>query len=198
VPAWVEGDPVRLEQVVTNLLGNALKFTPAERRVTLSTSLDHGRAVITVSDTGVEISSDFLPMIFQPFAQADPKFGGRAGGLGLGLTLTKRLVELHGGEITVARDGPGLGATFVVSLPAISAPTASPEAPTTRNSGRGRRIVVIEDNDDNRGGFQPSPRADLSDLAAHHRLPIASVTMDLWVSRDTPPPVCLFMYPKRC
>jgi PAS domain S-box-containing protein len=120
----VAADPARLRQVFTNLLGNAVKFTDRGGRITASVRSHGTHVAIAVSDTGVGIAADFLPFVFEPFRQADVRFDGGRGGLGLGLALSRQLVELHGGTIAAASGGPGLGATFTVRLPAaaIAAP----------------------------------------------------------------------------
>jgi signal transduction histidine kinase/CheY-like chemotaxis protein len=115
--AEVAGDPTRLQQVVWNLLSNAIKFTPAPGHVYIDLILVDSQVQIQVRDTGKGISADFLPNVFQQFAQADDSSGERRGGLGLGLAISKHLVEAHGGEISAASAGKGKGATFTVKLP---------------------------------------------------------------------------------
>jgi PAS domain S-box-containing protein len=117
LPEQVLGDPTRLQQVVWNLLTNAVKFTPEGGRVGLRMDGDADSVRITVSDTGKGIEPEFLPFIFEHFRQADPSSARRYGGLGLGLSLVKHLVELHGGTITAASEGKGRGAAFTVTLP---------------------------------------------------------------------------------
>ncbi len=113
----ITGDPGRLQQVVWNLLSNAIKFTPRSGRVELRMEgVDH-HVRITVSDTGKGIEPEFLPFVFERFRQSDSSSARRFGGLGLGLSLVKQLVELHGGTVEAASDGPGRGATFTVTLP---------------------------------------------------------------------------------
>jgi signal transduction histidine kinase len=113
--AEMDGDPTRLQQVFSNLLSNAIKFTPSggNVRVTLESSGDYH--TITVSDTGEGISAEILPFVFDRYRQAD-RTPGR-GGLGLGLTIARHLVELHGGTINAESRGKGEGATFIVQLP---------------------------------------------------------------------------------
>jgi PAS domain S-box-containing protein len=116
-PEEVFGDPTRLQQIVWNLLTNAIKFTPegGQVRLSLERAKDHVRLI--VSDTGIGIKPEFLPFLFDRFRQADPSSARSFGGLGLGLSLVKHLTELHGGAVTVASEGPGQGATFTVTLP---------------------------------------------------------------------------------
>ena len=113
----VPGDPDRLQQIVWNLLSNAIKFTPRGGRVQVRLSRVNSHVEITVADTGAGISAEFLPFVFERFRQADATFTREHGGLGLGLSIAKQLIELHGGTIAAASGGPGAGATFTVSLP---------------------------------------------------------------------------------
>jgi len=149
-PAWVYADPVRLEQIVRNLVGNAVKFTPEQGRIDVRVSATDARAVLTVSDSGIGIPKEFLPRLFQPFAQAHPEFSGESRGLGLGLALTRRLVELHGGKISVESGGPGHGSTFVVSLPLMSQPLGAAAGQAANETKVNLQILVIEDNEDYR------------------------------------------------
>jgi len=110
------GDPVRIEQIVTNLVSNAIKFTPRGGNIQIQLSRDRDETRLAVSDTGSGIPADFLPHVFEAFSQADPKH--RRGGLGLGLAIVKHLVEAHHGTIGVTSDGPGRGCTFAVLFPA--------------------------------------------------------------------------------
>jgi signal transduction histidine kinase len=116
-PIWVDGDPMRLTQVVCNLLDNAVKFTDRGGRVELDVPKTRTEAAITVRDTGIGITADVLPRLFDIFAQADGSLDRSRGGLGLGLALVKGLVALHGGSVSVASPGVGRGATFTVQLP---------------------------------------------------------------------------------
>jgi PAS domain S-box-containing protein len=113
-PILVRADPDRLRQVFLNLLTNAVKFTP-EGEVNLSGSTDDGAAVVTVRDTGIGISSDFLPLVFDPFRRSERAQGYP--GLGIGMAISRRIIEAHNGTIEVASDGPGRGSTFTVRLP---------------------------------------------------------------------------------
>jgi signal transduction histidine kinase len=115
VPAWTVGDPMRLQQVVTNLLNNAIRYTPSGGTVRLTIGSDENSAVIRVEDTGIGIDAAFLPCVFDQFRQADAKNG--RGGLGLGLAISRHIVEAHGGTIAAHSAGLGKGATFTVRLP---------------------------------------------------------------------------------
>ena len=145
----VSADATRLAQIITNMLDNAVKFTPAGGAIDVDVVREGQKAVLRVRDTGVGIEPEMLPRIFELFAQAQQPMDRPVGGLGIGLTLSRRLVELHNGTITAASDGPGRGAEFTVRLPVASA--VPPEAsPVVRGPERSRRILVIEDNDDAR------------------------------------------------
>lgn len=142
---WIDADPTRIEQVVNNLLTNALKYTPAGGRVEVRVGSDGGQAVLEVRDTGVGIHPALLPKVFDLFVQAERTLDRRAGGLGIGLTLVRRLVELHGG--TVSATSSAAGTVFTVRLPAIEAPAGLAEHTLVPPSRR-RRVGVIEDNQD--------------------------------------------------
>jgi len=156
-PALVLGDPVRLEQVLCNLLQNAIKYTPRGGRLKLSTGIEQGEAVVRVSDTGVGLSPEMLHTIFEPFAQVESSRQRSEGGLGLGLPLVRSLTELHGGRVEARSDGPGKGSEFVVRLPLlvetgrlveISRPARS--APRISEPHGGLHVLVVEDNEDGR------------------------------------------------
>src|SRR6185436_16431388 len=122
-------DPVRIQQVVGNLLNNAVKFTPKDGRVTVSLSADaEGRAVIEVEDTGIGIDPRFLPRIFERFTQAHSGMNRGYGGLGLGLAITRAMVEEHGGVVTGESAGLDKGSRFVVRLPGVDPLSANPPA----------------------------------------------------------------------
>jgi signal transduction histidine kinase/CheY-like chemotaxis protein len=145
---YVEGDAVRLGQVLSNLLNNAAKFTPAGGRIELATRAESGHAVISVVDRGIGLAPEHLERVFDLFAQVQPRSGG--GGLGLGLALARSIVRLHGGEVHARSAGVGRGAEFIVRLPlaagrAAEAPRA--QAPDTRVATP-RRVLVVDDNAD--------------------------------------------------
>ncbi|HEX7294629.1 MAG TPA: PAS domain S-box protein, partial [Pyrinomonadaceae bacterium] len=125
----VDGDPVRLGQIVWNLLNNAVKFTPPGGEITIALGDNKNRATLSISDTGQGIAPEFLPYVFEIFRQADASSSRRQGGLGIGLALVKQLVELHGGEVKAESEGLGKGAKFTVSLPLRKLPVST--VPTT-------------------------------------------------------------------
>ncbi len=149
-PAWVNGDPVRLSQIVDNLLQNAIKYTPADGQIEVQTLRDGDAAVLRVRDTGVGIAADLLPHIFELFVQSSRSLDRSEGGLGVGLTLSHRLAQAHGGSLTAASDGPSKGCTFTVRLPAIEPPVVTAPVQHAAGNGRGRRILIIEDDADGR------------------------------------------------
>jgi len=150
-PIHVDGDPVRLAQVISNLLNNAAKYTERGGRIWLSATRKGNEAVIKVRDTGIGISAEVMPQIFQMFTQADRTVHGSSGGLGIGLSLVKRLIEMHGGAITAQSDGPGKGSEFIVRVPTASASFSQPEILTEEGATEPTkpiRILVVDDNQD--------------------------------------------------
>jgi signal transduction histidine kinase len=151
----VEADPARLEQVIVNLLGNAAKYTEDGGQVWLSvaTEPEGGRAEwarIRIRDTGVGIAPHLLPQVFEMFTQADRSLDRAQGGLGIGLTLVRNLVELHGGTVSAHSDGIGCGSEFTVRLPVLQAEggRAKDEGELIAPGPCGRRVLVVEDNAD--------------------------------------------------
>jgi PAS domain S-box-containing protein len=148
---WIEADETRLEQILSNLLGNAVKFTPAGGRVMVHVGVRDREAVLRVEDTGAGIPVDLLPRIFDLFVQGQTGLHRPATGLGIGLTLVKRLVDLHGGRIEGASEGPGRGSVFTVRFPLRQAPgDAAAAAPVPGGAQVRRRVLIVEDNDDAR------------------------------------------------
>ena len=149
----VDADPTRLEQVLWNLLNNSAKYTGPGGQIRLGVEPDGDEAVVRVRDTGVGIEAEMLPRVFDMFVQVGEHRGHDQGGLGIGLSLVKTLVEMHGGSITASSDGPGKGSEFVVRLPLLVA--AGPSVATDGDQRRGadgkpprRRILVVDDNVD--------------------------------------------------
>ena len=148
---WVDADPVRVEQIVGNLVSNALKFTPRERRVGVSVSVEGSDAVLRVADEGMGISPDVLPHVFDLFVQADVAIDRSKGGLGIGLTLVRRLVELHGGTVEAASQGKGHGAVFTVRLPASTSPVPTATGgQASRVHQPSKRVLLVDDHADAR------------------------------------------------
>jgi signal transduction histidine kinase/CheY-like chemotaxis protein len=145
----VDADPERLQQVVWNLLTNAIKFTPHGGRITLRSSLGDLRARLEVADTGKGIGAEFLPHVFEHFRQAETAAGRLEGGLGLGLAITRRLVRLHGGTIRVDSAGEGKGALFTIELPLSQPepiPTGGPAARASDSVLESVRVLFVEDD----------------------------------------------------
>jgi signal transduction histidine kinase/ActR/RegA family two-component response regulator len=148
--AWIDADETRVEQTVTNLITNALKYTPVGGRIGVSVRAKGDDAVLQITDTGAGIAPEMLPRIFDLFVQGERTLERSQGGLGIGLTLARRLVELHAGTIEAASDGAGHGSTFTVRFPRIEKPTEQPHRATLVRDASRRRILVVEDNDDMR------------------------------------------------
>jgi len=149
-PMPLLADPTRAEQIVANLLTNAAKYTPEGGRVTLRAFPDDADAVIQVSDTGVGLPPEMLPRVFDLFAQADCTLDRSQGGLGIGLTVARKLAEMHGGTISASSEGLGRGATFTARLPLSEHPQPlEPVSPQhTQGKRRKLRILVVDDNRD--------------------------------------------------
>ncbi len=155
MPAWVAGDPVRVRQVLLNLISNAVKFTLEGRVRVILTPSASGGVEIKVTDTGIGMSAEQRTRLFQPFAQGEVSTTRRFGGSGLGLSICHQLVALMGGEISVV-SRPDVGSTFTVTLPlaASAAPAMVPSAPRPPAGLEGRRILVVDDNRANRAVAQ--------------------------------------------
>jgi PAS domain S-box-containing protein len=150
---WVDADPTRLEQIVVNLLNNAAKYSENGGHIQLSGGQESGDIVIRVKDSGIGIPPEKLPEMFQLFTQGDHSSSRSEGGLGVGLTMVKKLVEMHGGNIAAHSEGMGKGSEFVVRMPAAK---HAPSTPTTKGPplvGRTFRIVVVDDNVDTAKGM---------------------------------------------
>jgi CheY-like chemotaxis protein len=168
VPLEVDGDAERLRQVLVNLLTNAVKFTPPFGRIEVRCDRRADRLAIEVIDNGIGLAPEWAQAVFEPFRQADGAVRGRHGGLGHGLTLARRLVEMHGGRLSASSDGPGRGSTFLIELPLAKVPRP--------------RVVVVEDDDDTRQlleqllsdqGFEPTAFSRASEAYAYlERLPV--------------------------
>jgi len=161
--AFVEGDPVRLEQVINNLLTNAIKYTPNGGKLVVTIEIKGDDVVLRVKDDGLGIPAELLPRIFELFTQADRSLDRSQGGMGIGLTLVRSLVEMHGGTVAAHSDGPGRGSEFTVMLPRVNVPTQE----TALGGGNGdhpvrtngedhgsRHVLIVEDQPDARRALQ--------------------------------------------
>ncbi|MBM4441038.1 MAG: response regulator [Candidatus Rokubacteria bacterium] len=162
--AWADVDEARVEQIVTNLVGNAVKYTPPGGQVRVTLGRVDGELRLRVADDGIGLAPDMCARVFDLFVQGDRGADRRQGGLGVGLTLVRRLAELHGGRVEAASDGVGRGATFAVWLPAIETPAAvgTPATAPPRVPAASLRLVIVEDHTDARRML-----ADLLSLSGH-------------------------------
>jgi PAS domain S-box-containing protein len=150
-PLLVDGDLARLSQVVLNLLNNAIKYTPDGGRIEVQVARDAGLAIVRVKDTGIGMSADLISRVFDLFVQGERALDRAEGGLGIGLTLVKRLVALHGGDVLALSEGRGRGSEFVVRLPALAQKPAKSTArhdARTPELGEPKRVLVVDDNRD--------------------------------------------------
>ena len=149
-PVRLEADPTRLEQVISNLLDNAAKYTMPGGHIRLAAAREGGEAVVRVRDTGIGVPHDVLDRVFEPFVQSDGSLARSEGGLGVGLTLVRSLVEMHGGRVEASSPGLGQGSEFVIRLPTrLPAEAALPAAePASPPPVRPLRVLVVEDNVD--------------------------------------------------
>ncbi len=149
-PVWIDADPTRIEQVFANLLSNAVKYTPAGGAITVTVTREGRDAVLRVADEGIGMPPELLARVFEPFVQGERPLDRSYGGLGIGLTLVRRLAELHGGSADAASDGPGHGSVFTVRLPAIESPLQPPAGRGARKVLPARDVLIVEDNRDAR------------------------------------------------
>lgn len=148
---YLDADPTRLSQVLSNLLTNSAKYTERGGSILIAAEQRHGEVIVSVHDTGIGLPANALERIFDMFAQVDRVQERAKDGLGIGLALVKGLVEMHGGTVVAASDGPGAGSTFTVTLPlppAITSPSDAPATPRPTAVGARRRILVVDDNRD--------------------------------------------------
>jgi CheY-like chemotaxis protein len=167
-PLLVEGDPVRLAQIVINILTNAGRYTDSPGTITVTAGQEDGKAVVRVRDTGIGIAPEMLSRVFEQFVQADSSLDRRQGGLGLGLTLARKLAELHGGAVEARSEGLGKGSEFTIRLPAARKGEARREplaAETSSDRLVGRRVVLVDDSADSR-----TTLADVLEMLGHHVL----------------------------
>jgi len=189
-PAHVNADRVRLVQIVENLLHNAIKYTDDGGRIAIAVAREGGEVVLRVKDTGIGIDGDSLARIWEPFVQVDTALERRRSGLGLGLTLVRTLVDLHGGSISAASEGPGKGSEFVVRLPRLDAQAAgkadSGGQPEAKPLPRSHRILIVDDNVDAADTF-----AALLKLMGHDTCTASDGLSALRTARDFRPEVVL-------
>lgn len=147
-PCYVKGDRVRLRQIIDNVVSNAIKFTPAGGTIAIRLRVEEGFAILRVEDTGIGFSANFGNKLFEPFVQQDPGGNGTRGGLGLGLSISRKLAELHQGSLSGESPGLGRGSAFILTLP-LAAPQAkeAPPIEEPRRTNR-KRVLLIEDNQD--------------------------------------------------
>jgi CheY-like chemotaxis protein/anti-sigma regulatory factor (Ser/Thr protein kinase) len=183
---WVDGDFARIEQIVANLVGNAVKYTPHGGAITVRVAREGGQALLSVTDSGAGMPAALVPRVFEPFVQGERELDRSHGGLGIGLTLVRRLAQLHGGSASAESAGAGLGSRFTVALPAIEAPQAASPAEPLAPGAAPRDILLIEDN------------ADAADMlrrlleVAGHRVRVAPDGIQgLAALREAPPDVAL-------
>jgi len=177
-PVWIDGDPVRLGQIVVNLLTNAAKFTPPGGDVAITLAREGRQAVIAVRDNGVGIAPEILPEIFEPFVQGARVVEDAERGLGVGLALVRGLVTAHGGGVSVASEGPGRGSEFVVRLPLRDAAAAAPHTSAATPTETRARILVVEDHADSR-----TMLAEMLGLEGHEVTAVAGGAEALEVAR---------------
>ena len=160
-PVWVRADEARIEQIVANLVGNAIKYTPERGTIEVTLRRDRNAAVLRVRDSGIGMSADFVAKVFDLFVQAEGP--GRQAGLGIGLTLVRHLAELHSGKAFAASAGPGQGSVFTVTLPAIEAQSVPATLDEVTPPQARHRILLVEDNVDAR-----STMLEALQLDGHH------------------------------
>jgi CheY-like chemotaxis protein/nitrogen-specific signal transduction histidine kinase len=149
-PVWIRADRSRVEQILSNLLDNALKFSPEGSECTLSAAREGSHAVLSVADQGPGLTPEMMPRVFDLFVQGSQGLARKSGGMGIGLALVKRLTELQGGTVAVASEGDGKGAVFTVRFPAVSSPAAVPALAIRSTPVARRRVLLIDDNVDMR------------------------------------------------
>ena len=147
---WIDGDATRIEQVISNLIDNALKYTPAGGNVTIMVETDDDDVVLTVEDSGVGIAAELLPLVFDVFVQGTSTLDRAQGGLGIGLSLVRRLVELHGGSVAAHSTGIGAGSAFTIRLPRVERVAETRTNSMTIPEQGKPTVLLIEDNDDGR------------------------------------------------
>jgi signal transduction histidine kinase/ActR/RegA family two-component response regulator len=174
----VDGDVVRLCQVLSNLLANASKYSPEGKRIDIDVGGDDAQAVLSVRDEGSGIDPQLLPRLFDVFMQGDRSLDRAQGGLGIGLTIVKHLVDMHGGTVEAASEGVGKGSEFRIRLPRCQRPLARAPAQTPEGRGRRRRVLVVDDNRDCADSLQDLLSLEGHEVQVVHDGPAALATLD--------------------
>jgi CheY-like chemotaxis protein len=185
----LDADSVRLTQVFSNLLNNAAKYTDPAGRIDVNAAREGDEVVIRLKDNGIGIAPEMLPRVFDLFAQAPVSLDRAQGGLGVGLTLVRALVELHGGKVAASSEGLGRGSLFTVSLPLSSArvgASPAPEAPKEASPPAALRVLIVDDNKD-----AADSMGDLWRLMGHHAEVAYSGTAALQIAGDLEPDLVL-------
>ena len=177
-PVPVSGDSARLQQIQVNLLMNAAKYTPDGGEVRYALGVEGGEVVVRVRDTGVGMAPELLARAFDLFVQADNTLDRSDGGMGVGLTLVRAIVELHGGRVTAHSDGPGRGSEFVVRLPRAAQPPGPPPPTGAGRGARPRRVLVVEDDPDIRESLRSILVLDGHEVATAGDGPTALAALD--------------------
>jgi signal transduction histidine kinase len=162
---WVSADRARIEQVFSNLLDNAIKYTPSGGKIRISLRAEGAKAILEISDTGIGMPPELIGRVFDLFVQGERTLAREAGGLGIGLTMVQRLVDLHDGTVHATSDGVNHGATFTIELPTIERPAAVSEVNSTAATAMPRRILIIEDDEDARDSLAELLRLDGHNVA---------------------------------
>ncbi len=186
-PAWVSGDPTRIDQIVTNLLVNAATYTAPGGRIRLRVAREGADALLEVSDDGRGIEPETLPRVFELFFQGHATVDRARGGLGIGLTLVQRLVELHGGSVHAYSAGLGRGAVFTVRLPGAAAPSGTQRPAAAAAPATPHDILIVEDNADERRSLRMA-----LELQGHRVLEAADGAAALVLLREHTPAVAIF------
>jgi signal transduction histidine kinase/ActR/RegA family two-component response regulator len=184
-PLFIKGDFARLVQSFGNVMTNAAKYTEAGGKIGILVSSTADVVKVTISDSGAGITPEFLPRVFELFAQADQTLNRAQGGLGIGLSVVKKLVEMHGGDISARSDGLGRGSTFEITLPRIAAPLPRPDDPLAPQSPS-RRILIVDDNADAANSL-----SELLRLDGHQTLPACSAEDALTFAQSFKPDIVL-------
>ena len=185
-PTWLQADATRLEQIIANLVVNAVKYTPNGGTISVVVRKEGGDAVLRVADNGIGMRRELLARVFDPFVQGEPGLDRSAGGLGLGLTLVRQLAGLHGGSAAAESGGPGRGSAFTVRFPAIEPRPQPQRAAQTDPAAPGRDILIVEDNADARETLRR-----LLELQGHRVRVAAEGNTALETLRAAPPEVAL-------